>query len=174
MTRFRDLPGHLRYGANAPAGDESEQKVKEFMASIDRPVQEFGPKRVPTERGQALTWTPMVRHAPDFLGWGKFIEVQTCYSKSIVFKKDKLNVLKYWDIIMPVWFAVYVKKTDEIILASLFTVLWACQDQRTQSITLDKGTRGEKEAFEVPIEVMLEVMVNDAFAVDREIRRVNK
>jgi len=166
--RFRELSGEERYGANAPAGDESEQKVREFMDSIDRPVQEFGPKRVPTERAQALTWTPMIRHAPDFLGWGKFIEVQTCYSKSVVFKEEKLQVLQDWAMMMPVWFAIYVKKTNEVILLPLETAVWACYDSRSEYIVLDKGTKGEKMAFEVPIEVLFEVRVHDAFAVDRE------
>jgi hypothetical protein len=76
------------------AGDLAEAKVMEFMQTIDRPVQHFGAKHVPTERAQATTWTPKIRHAPDFLGWAKFFEVQGCWNKHVIFKVDKLTYQK--------------------------------------------------------------------------------
>jgi hypothetical protein len=171
---YHELDGENRYGAESMAGDLAEEKVRQFMDSIDRPVQDFGPKRVPTERAQATTWSDKVRHTPDFLGWGRFIEAQGCYSDRILFKVDKLIALEEWAQEMPVWFALYVQKTDEIILAPLETVMWACADERSQLVLLDAGTRGEKYAYEVPIEVLLDVRVADAFAVDRAIREKRK
>ena len=171
---YHELDGESRYGAESMAGDLAEQKVREFMASIDRPVQDYGPKRVPTERAQATTWTPKIRHTPDFLGWGRFIEAQGCYSDNLLFKIDKLAALEEWAWEMPVWFGLYVQKTDEVILAPLETVLWACMDERSQVVVLDAGTRGEKFAYEVPIEVLLDVRVSDAFAVDRANREKRK
>lgn len=171
---FHDLTGEQRYGADSMAGDLAEAKVAEFMASIDRPIQDFGPKRVPTERAQATTWTRKVRHMPDFLGWGKFIEAQGCYTGNVLFKPDKLEALMEWDMEMPVWFAIYIQKTDEVILCPISTVLWACHDERSRCIVLDADTKGEKLAFEVPIEVLLDVRVSDAFAVDRTIREKSK
>jgi len=171
---FHELDGESRYGEGAMAGDLAEAKVKEFMASIDRPVHDFGPKHVPTDRAQATTWTEKIRHAPDFLGWGKFIEVQGCYSGTVLFKPDKLAALMEWDAEMPVWFAVYIQSTDEVLICPLQTVIWACADSRSQCIVLDEGTRGEKTAYQVPIEILLDVRVADSFAVDRVIREKTK
>jgi hypothetical protein len=171
---FHELEGEHRYGEGAMAGDLAEAKVREFMESIDRPVQDYGAKHVPTDRAQATTWTPKIRHTPDFLGWGRFIEAQGCYSDRLLFKVDKLAALEEWAQEMPVWFGLYIQKTDEVILAPLETVLWACADERSQSVVLDAGTRGEKYAYEVPIEVLLDVRVADAFAVDRAIREKRK
>lgn len=172
--KYRDLTGEERYGSGSLSGDTAEDKVKSFMASIDRPVQEFGPKHVPTERAQAMSWTSKVRHTPDFLGWGKFIETQGCWSDHVIFKPDKLTALSEWNLEMPVWFAIYIQKTDEIILCPFETVLWSCYDSRSETIVLDEGTRGEKVAFKVPIEVLLEVKVKDSFAVDRKNREREK
>lgn len=171
---YHELDGESRYGEGALAGDLAEAKVKEFMASIDRPVHDFGPKHVPTDRAQATTWTEKIRHAPDFLGWGKFIEVQGCYASYVIFKPDKLNALLEWDLEMPVWFGIYIQSTDEVIICPLLTVLWACADERSRCITLDAGTRGEKTAYEVPIEALLDVRVTDAFAIDRVLREKAK
>lgn len=167
---FRDLSGEERYGAGAPAGDTAESKVSEYMASIDRPVVDFGPKHIPTDRAMAMTWTAKMRHAPDYLGWGKFIEVQGCWSDTVVFKPDKLAALMEWANEMPVWFAIYIQKTDEVLLCPLETAIWACADERSQCIVLDENTKGEKYAYEVPIEALLNLRVHDSFAVDRAIR----
>jgi hypothetical protein len=167
MMAFKDLKGEARYGEGAMAGDLAEAKVMEFMESIERPVQHFGAKHVPTERAQATTWTPKIRHAPDFLGWAKFFEVQGCWNKHVIFKVDKLECLLAWDAEMPVWYAIYIQATDEIIVCPLQTVLWACNDSRTTPITLDIGTRAEKQAYEVPLEVLLDVRVKDSMELHR-------
>ena len=174
MTRFRDLDGESRYGAGSAAGDLAESKLSEFMASIDRPLQDFGPKHIPTGHAQPMTWTDKVRHMPDFLGWGKFWEAQGCYDKVITFKPDKLIALMEWDAELPVWFGIYIQKTDEVLICPLWTVLWACADERSQCIVLDADTKGEKYAYEVPIEVLLDVRVVDALAVDRAVREKSK
>jgi len=174
MSRFHELTGEQRYGQGALAGDTAEDKVREFMASIDRPVQDFGPKHVPTERAQAMSWPAKIRHTPDFLGWGKFIETQGCWSDHVIFKPDKLDALAEWNLEMPVWLAIYVQKTDEVIICPLETVVWACHDPLSEAIILDEGTKGEKVAYKVPIEVLLNVRVHDAFAVDRHNREKAK
>jgi len=167
---FRHLEGEERYGEGAASGDLAESKVLAYFDSIDRPLQEFGPKHIPTDRAVNLTWTDKIRHMPDFLGWGKFIEAQGCWSDSVVFKPDKLVALLEWESEMPVWFAVYIQRTDEILIAPLHTVLWSCVDERSQCILLDEGTHAQKYAYEVPIEVLLDVRVHDAFAVDKMLR----
>jgi hypothetical protein len=167
---FRHLEGEERYGEGAASGDLAESKVLAYFDSIDRPLQEFGPKHIPTDRAVNLTWTDKIRHMPDFLGWGKFIEAQGCWSNSVVFKPDKLIALLEWESEMPVWFAVYIQRTDEILIAPLHTVLWSCVDERSQCILLDEGTHAQKYAYEVPIEVLLDVRVHDAFAVDKMLR----
>lgn len=172
--RYHELDSMSRYGEGAVAGDTAEDKVRAFMDSIDRPVQDFGPKHVPTERAQAMSWTRKVRHMPDFLGWGKFIEVQGCWSDKVIFKVEKLEALSEWNMEMPVWFAIYVQSTDEIILCPFETVLWSMYDSRSQYMILDENTRGQKEAYSVPIEVLFEVRVKDAFAADRANREKAK
>lgn len=171
---FRYLDGEDRYGANGASGDLAEAKTLAYFDSIDRPLQEFGPKHIPTDRAVNLTWTSKIRHMPDFLGWGKFIESQGCWSDKVVFKPNKLAALLEWDLEMPVWFSIYIQKTDEIILAPLHTILWACADERSQCILLDEGTYAEKEAYEVPLEVFFDVRVHDALAVDKILREKTK
>lgn len=171
---FRSLDGEQRYGAGAASGDLAEEKVAAYLDSIDRPVQDFGPKHIPTDRTVNLTWTDKIRHMPDFLGWGRFIEAQGCWASSVVFKPDKLLALTEWDAEMPVWFGIYIQKTDEVLFAPLHTVLWACVDERSQCVLLDEGTASEKYAYEVPIEVLLDVRVTDAFAVDKLLREKTK
>jgi hypothetical protein len=99
-----------------------------------------------------------------------FIEVQGCWYDHVVVKPDKLHTLLEWDAEMPVWFSIYIQKTDELLFTSLHTLLWACVDERSRSILLDEGTTSEKYAFEVPIEVLLDVRVSDAFAVDKMLK----
>lgn len=111
---------------------------------------------------------------PDFLGYGMFIEVQGCWSDHVVVKPDKLYTLLEWDAEMPVWFSIYIQKTDEILLAPLHTILWACADERSKCIILDEGTLSQKFAYEVPIEVLLDVRVSDAFAVDKMLKEKTK
>lgn len=171
---FRDLPDRERYGEGGASGDLAEAKALAFFDAIDKPLQDFGPKHIPMDRPVNLSWPERIRQMPDFLGWGYFIEVQGCWANKIIFKPDKLYSLLEWEMEMPVWFCVYIQKTDEILLAPLHTVLWACADERTQCIVLDEGTSTEKYAFEVPIEVLLEVRVHDAFAVDRYLKEKTK
>jgi hypothetical protein len=167
---FRYLDGEDRYGEGAASGDLAEAKTLEYFDSIDRPLQDFGPKHIPTDRAVNLTWPAKIRHMPDFLGWGKFVEAQGCWADKVVFKPEKLAALLEWEVEMPVWFSIYIQKTDEILLAPLNTVLWACADTRSQCIVLDEGTPAEKIAYEVPLEVMFDVRVHDALAVDKILR----
>lgn len=171
---FRNLEGEERYGEGAASGDLAEAKTLAFFEAIDKPLQDFGPKHIPTDRPVNLSWPDKIRHMPDFLGWGMFVEAQGCWSDHVVVKPDKLKSLLEWEMEMPVWFSVYIQKTDEILIAPLHTLLWACADERSRCIVLDGGTPAEKYAFEVPIEVLLEVRVHDAFAVDKILRDKTK
>ncbi len=174
MVNFRYLDNESRFGEGAPSGDLAEEKTLNFFRSIEKPLQEFGPKHIPTDRSINLTWTEKVRLMPDFLGYGMFIEVQGCWSDHVVVKPDKLYTLLEWDAEMPVWFSIYIQKTDEILLAPLHTIMWACADERSKCIILDEGTLSQKFAYEVPIEVLLDVRVSDAFAVDKMLKEKTK
>jgi hypothetical protein len=170
MSGFRYLDGEQRYGEGAASGDLAEAKTLAYFDAIDKPLQDFGPKHIPTDRSVNLTWPDKIRHMPDFLGWGRFIEAQGCWSDHVVLKPDKLTALLEWDSEMPVWLSIYIQKTDEILLAPLHSVLWACADERSRCIVLDEGTPSQKYAYEVPIEVLLDIRVHDAFAVDKILR----
>jgi hypothetical protein len=171
MGRYMDLPAQDRYGADAIAGDLAESKVAAVLAALDRPIHDFGPKRVDTSRAQAMTWPKEIRHMPDYLGFGRFIEVQGSNGDVVLFKEDKLNALVFWNALMPVWFGIYNTSTDEVLFADLASVLWACHHERAYRLTLDEGTRAEKQAFEVPIDVLYQVRFENAFAAEKAIRK---
>jgi hypothetical protein len=161
---FHDMAGLDRYGEDALAGDLAEGKVQQYMASIDRPLQPFGPRRVPTERAQHTTWTKEVRHAPDFLGWGRFIEVQGSDGYTVIFKKDKLEALTWWNSLMPVFFAVYLTAQDSILICDIASVIWAIAHPESEEMILDADTRNAKTAWRVPVTVLTERSTTDAFA----------
>lgn len=161
---FHQMSGLDRYGESAMAGDLAESKVEAYMASIDRPVAPFGPRRVSTARAQHTTWTREVRHAPDFLGWGKFIEVQGSDGHTVIFKEDKLEALIWWNGLMPVFFAVYLQSQDAIMICDLASVRWALARPETEEITLDEDTRNPKTAWKVPIGALLNRETTDCFA----------
>jgi hypothetical protein len=161
---FHDLTGMDRYGEGAMAGDLAETKVEQYMASIDRPVHPFGPRRVSTARAQHTTWTREVRHAPDFLGWGRFLEVQGSDGRTIIFKKDKLEALTWWNGLMPVFFAVYLQSSDSIMVCDIASVLWAIAHPESEELILDADSRAAKTAWRVPVFVFEERLTVDAFA----------
>jgi hypothetical protein len=168
---YHELSGLDRYGEDALAGDLAERKVSEVMAAMNRPCVDFGPKRVSTERGQQTTWPEIVRHAPDYLGWNRFIECQGFgKSRQIIFKENKLQSLLFWHSFMPVWFGLYDAITDEVVFADLPTILWACSHPSSTPIVLDAGNKGEKMAYSVPIDLLHERLFNNAF----EAERINK
>lgn len=166
--RFYEQSGFNRYGESAPAGDLAEDKVAQVMAAMDRPVQSFGPRRTPTERGQQLTWDSRVRHAPDYLGWGRFIEVQGSNGRTVIFKQVKLDDLAWWDTIMPVFFGIYLQAQDQVIFCDLNSVRWAISHESTKELTLDPDTKNPKLAFEVPVEVLLQRRVLDSFSAHKK------
>lgn len=166
--RFHELSGMDRYGENAPAGDLAESKVAEVLANMDRPVASFGPRRVSTERAQHTTWSRVIRHAPDFLGWGRFIEVQGSNGRTIIFKQDKLDDLGWWDTIMPVFFGIYLQAQDKVIFCDLPSVLWSISHETTKAIVLDPDTRNPKNAWEVEVDTLLARRVTDAFAARKK------
>lgn len=168
---FHQLSGMDRYGEDAMAGDLAEGKVSQLLADMGRPCQSFGPRRVSTERAQHMTWTPEIRHAPDFLGWGRFIEVQGSNGTTIIFKKDKLQALAFWDTLMPVFFAIYLQSTDEVMFCDLAAVLWSLSSANSKELVLDVDTRNPKEAWSVPVSVLKERMTVDAFAAHKATRK---
>lgn len=162
--RFYEQSGLNRYGENAMAGDLAESKVSQVCDARDRPVASFGPRRVSTARAQQMTWDRRVRHAPDFLEWGRFIEVQGSNGRTVIFKQEKLEDLTWWNSLMPVFFGIYLQAQDEVIFCDLPSVLWAIAHPETTPLILDPETRYPKQAWEIPVPVLLERRVVDAFA----------
>lgn len=163
-TPFYEKTGENRYGANAMAGDLAESKVEEVMAAMDRPVASFGPRRVSTARAQQMTWDRVIRHAPDFLGWGRFIEAQGSNGTYVIFKQEKLEDLTWWASIMPVFLGIYLQSDDKVIFCDLASVIWALAHEDTEELILDGNTNYPKQAWKVPVAVLLERRVVDAFA----------
>lgn len=168
MTTYHELPGIERYGEDALAGDLAESKVAEVLAKKNRPVASFGPRRVSTERAQQTTWPELIRFAPDYLGWNRFIECQGFgRDRRIIFKERKLEALIFWNGIMPVWFGLYDAIEDTVTFADLASVLWAVHHPDTEVIQLDAGNKAEKVAYSVPVSVLHLRRFNDAFEADR-------
>lgn len=165
--RYHELEGMDRYGENSLAGDLAEEKVRQVLTNMDRPPIPFGPNRVPTGRAQHTTWTKEIRHAPDFLGWGRFIEVQGSDGDTVIFKVDKLDALTWWDAMMPVFFGIYLQRQDEVIFCDMASVLWAIAHPTTEEMLLDADTRNPKEAFKVQVSSLLERRAMDAFAAHK-------
>lgn len=171
--RFYEKSSLDRIGEEAMAGDLAESKVEQVMAALDRPVHPFGPRRVPTERVQQMTWPPIIRHMPDYLGWGRFIEVQGSNGTVVIFKDEKLRSLEWWDGIMPVFMGIYLQAQDEVMFCDLPTIRWAISHPDVKQLTLDEGTRNPKLAWEVPVAVLMERRVKDAFAASKKQEKQN-
>lgn len=168
MQAFHTLSGEDRYGADGLAGDMAEAAVAEVCRLRNRPVAPFGPRRVSTERAQQMTWQKEVRYAPDFLEFGRFIEVQGCGNSGVViFKKEKLDALIFWNGLMPVFFGIYNSATDQVMFADLPAVLWAVQHPSATPIVLDEDTRYPKDAWEVRWDLLRGVEFADAFAAHK-------
>lgn len=170
MTKFYELDTEHRLGVNAQAGDLAESKVRKVCADMQRPLIDFGSKRVALERAQQTTWTAIVRHAPDYLGWGRFIEVQGSDGHSVIFKESKLSALTFWDMQMPVFFGIYLQSRDEVLFCDLPTVLWAVAHEDTEELILDADTRVAKTAWRVPVHVLLERATVDCFAAAKAVK----
>ena len=165
---YYEQKGEDRYGANSIAGDLAEAAVSKVCAEqLDRPVVRFGPARVDTGRAQQTTWHPMVRHAPDFLQFGRFIECQGTGGDYIIFKRDKVEVLITWNALMPVWFGIYDSSSDVVIFADLAAVLWSIHHPEAEAMMLDKDGKFPKEAWKVPVDVLMQVRYHNAFEAQR-------
>jgi hypothetical protein len=167
---FYEKSGLDRYGEGAMAGDLAESKVEQVMAAMDRPVASFGPRRVSTARAQQMTWDRVIRHAPDFLGWGRFIEVQGSNGTYVIFKQEKMEDLSWWSTIMPVFIGIYLQAQDQVIFVELSCVLWAIAHTDTEEMILDAETRYPKQAWKVPVSVLMERRVVDAFAASKVVK----
>lgn len=165
--KFYEQSGLDRYGADAMAGDLAESKVAEVLDNMDRPVASFGPRRVSTARAQQMTWERRIRHAPDFLGWGRFIEVQGSNGSYVIFKQEKLEDLTWWASIMPVFFGIYLQAQDTVIFCDLASVLWSISHEDAEELVLDPDTRYPKQAWKVPVPVLMERRVIDAFSASK-------
>lgn len=173
MTAFHTLSGEDRYGSGAMAGDLAEAKVAAVCQARSRPLAPFGPRRVSTERAQQMTWQKEVRYSPDFLEFGRFMEVQGCgKSGLVIFKKEKLDALIFWNGLMPVFFGIYNSDTDQVMFADLPAVLWAVQHPSSTPIVLDADTRYPKDAFEVPWNLLRGVEYADAFAAHKVVEKL--
>ena len=157
---------------NGLAGDPAEEAVVTALRSLGKQPVEFGLRRTPTERALAATLPRMIRHAPDFIIHGRFVEAQGCgVDRTVTFKAEKLDALTDWSALMPVMVGVFVQPDRRVIFADLPAVLWACTHPRSEMTVLDAGTKGEKLAFRVPVSVLLDREVVDAFAAERAVRR---
>ena len=166
-TPFYERSGMDRYGENAMAGDLAESKVEKVLADLDRPVASFGPRRVSTARAQQMTWDRVIRHAPDFLGWGRFIEVQGSNGTYVIFKQEKMEDLTWWSTIMPLFIGISLQAPDKVIFCDLASVLWAIAQEGTEEMILDAETRYPKQAWKVPVSILMERRVVDAFAASK-------
>lgn len=172
MNAFYEQSGLDRYGENAMAGDLAESKVAQVLAAMDRPVQDFGPRRVSTARAQQMTWARVIRHAPDFLGWGRFIEVQGSNGTYVIFKQEKLEDLVWWSGLMPVFMGIYCQAQDEVLFCELSAIRWAIADPSTEELILDKDTRYPKQAWKIPVDLLRERRVVDVFAASKAVAGV--
>ena len=165
---YHELSGEERYGADSIAGDMAEQAVAHICErDLNRPVVRFGPARVPTGRAQQTTWHPLVRYAPDFLQFGRFIECQGTGGDYVIFKKEKLEALITWNALMPVWFGVFDSSRNEVVFMDLAAVLWAVHHTRSEPMLLDQETKFPKEAWKVPLDLFTEVRYHNAFEAER-------
>jgi hypothetical protein len=169
MTAFYEKQGLDRYGETGMAGDLAEMKVAAVLAAMDRPVQDFGPRRVSTARAQQMTWARVVRHMPDFLGWGRFIEAQGSNGTYVIFKQEKLEDLSWWAGMMPVFVGIYLQAQDEVMFCDLSAIRWAIADPSTEQLTLDEDTRYPKVAWKIQISVLKERRVVDVFAASKAV-----
>jgi hypothetical protein len=166
MVEFYELPPEDRYGAWGTAGDIAEAKVAKVLEDMDRPcVKIVG--RHDTARAQHTTWHPMIQALPDFLGWGRFIEVQGSAGDYVIFKEHKLEAMLFWHGLMPVFFGIYNSRNDEVIFCDLSTIYWAINTPDIEIMTLDASTKNPKVAYKVPLEILLERRVSSAFEADR-------
>ena len=167
-TPYYEQSGEDRYGAGSIAGDLAENAVARVSdEQLNRPVVRFGPARVDTSRAQQTTWHPLIRYAPDFIQFGRLVECQGTGGEYVIFKKDKLEALITWNAWMPVWFGIYNSQTDEVIFADLSCVLWAIHHPTAEPLVLDADTKVPKEAWKVPIDVLLETRYHNAFEAER-------
>lgn len=166
MVEFYELAGEDRYGAFGPAGDVAEAKVAKVLEDMDRPcVKIVG--RHDTSRAQHTTWHELIQALPDFLGWGRFIEVQGSGGDYVIFKEHKLEAMLFWHGFMPVFFGIYNSRNDEVIFCDLATIFWAINAPDVEVMVLDPDTKNPKVAYKVPLEILLERKVNSAFEYDR-------
>lgn len=165
---FYELSGEERYGADSIAGDPAEQAVARVSEEqFNRPVVRFGPARVDTSRAQQTTWHPLVRYAPDYIQFGRLIECQGSGGEYVIFKKEKMEALIVWNAWMPVWFGIYRSDTDEVIFADLASVLWSIHTPQAEPVILDADSKFPKDAWKVPLPVILEPLYHNAFEADR-------
>lgn len=165
---YHERTGLERYGADSIAGDLAEEAVAKVCdEQLNRPVVRFGPARTDTGRAQQVTWHQLVRYAPDYLQFGRFIECQGTGGEYVIFKKEKVEALMTWNCFMPVWFGIYDISRDEVIFADLASVLWAVQHPDTEPMLLDKDGKFPKEAWRVPLRVLLGARYYNAFEAER-------
>lgn len=72
-----------------------------------------------------------------------------------------------WNAWMPVWFGIYNSQTDEVIFADLSSALWAIHHPLAEPMVLDADTKVPKEAWKVPLDVLLEPRYHNAFEAER-------
>ena len=69
---------------------------------------------------------------------------------------------------MPVFFGIYLQAQDEVIFCDMNAVRWAIAHPDSTELILDKDTQNPKQAFEVPVDVLLQRRVTDAFSANKK------
>jgi hypothetical protein len=159
------------------AGKPAELAFETVMADKDRIIGKnlfrFGFDQVDTSAGVVATFPKVLRHAPDYVSvGGHAYECQGCgVDRIITIKQDKLVDLLKWQEFLnrKIRWAFYVQPDDIVLFATMDAVLWAVNQPEAEVTVLDAGTRGEKSAWKVPVELLLRRRVKDAFEAERKV-----
>lgn len=150
------------------AGTPAEKAVERWLATRNRPMFRFGFEKLPTSIAPAASWQPVIRHAPDYLTLGHFLEVQGTNKEQVFFKQSKLQSLKQWEGFggMTVRFAIWVSHQDRVIATNLNGVLWAIRHDDAEWSDVGPGLGEDptpKPGWWVPLEVLDGMEVVDAW-----------
>lgn len=169
MVAYSEKSAKDRYLNGSLGSNTAELKVEEFWErEFGEPLNRYGLQGVDTSRAIATTWPAFVRHTPDYLARNAAVEVKSCRSSTVILKLEDIESLDQWNYIIPVYVAIYQGQQDRVVIASLPAIKWACGQEGTEIRTLDKGTRGEKLAYYVPMRLLVEDQrVANAFSASK-------
>ena len=121
MATFKDQNWTTR---EQTLGDPAETAFELWAGRNNVPNVRYGLCRPPIDMRRLA---PMVRYTPDYLAETRFIEVQGCgKDASFKFKHDKLEALKAWHSIMPVYVWLWNQPDNESVLVEINELLALC------------------------------------------------